>query len=78
VRKVLPLVATQKPEEAQAAPREALSALDKAAQKGVIHDNAAARRKSRLTRQFNIAAAAAAEAKQEPAPKTRRRTKKES
>ena len=30
--------------------REAVSALDRAAQKGVIHPNAAARRKSRLMR----------------------------
>lgn len=77
VRKVLPLVAGQKPEEAEAALREAVSALDKAAQKGVIHENAAARRKSRLTRQYNRGVEAAAQAKQEAAPKTRRRTKKE-
>ena len=35
-------------EKAQAATLEAISALDKAAQKGVIHKNNAARRKSRL------------------------------
>ena len=40
-------------EEAQAALGRAIVALDKAAQKGVIHSNSAARRKSRLARQFN-------------------------
>ena len=33
--------------------REAASALDKAAQKGVIHPNNAARRKSRLMKRLN-------------------------
>ena len=37
-----------KPEEARAATLAAISALDKAAQKGVIHRNNAARRKGRL------------------------------
>ena len=36
------------PEEARAATLAAVSALDRAAQKGVIHRNNAARRKSRL------------------------------
>ncbi len=40
-------------EEARQAVREAVSALDKAAQKGVIHKNKAARRKSRLMTQLN-------------------------
>ena len=40
-------------EAAKAATLEAISALDKAAQKGVIHKNNAARRKSRLMKQFN-------------------------
>jgi small subunit ribosomal protein S20 len=44
---------------AEAAVREAVSALDKAAQKGVIHPNAAARGKSRLLKRFNLATAAA-------------------
>ena len=35
-------------EEAQAATMTAISALDKAAEKGIIHKNNAARRKSRL------------------------------
>jgi small subunit ribosomal protein S20 len=37
-------------EDSQALLNQALSALDKAAAKGVIHRNAAARRKSRLIR----------------------------
>ena len=37
-----------KPEEARAATLAAISALDRAAQKGVIHRNNAARRKGRL------------------------------
>ncbi len=35
------------------ATREAISALDKAAEKGVLHKNNAARRKSRLMRRLN-------------------------
>jgi small subunit ribosomal protein S20 len=42
-------------EEAEAVAREAMSALDKAAQKGVIHKNNAARRKSRLIKHLNQA-----------------------
>ena len=40
-------------EAAQAATLEAISALDKAAQKGVLHKNNAARRKSRLMKRLN-------------------------
>ncbi|HEY72933.1 MAG: 30S ribosomal protein S20 [Chloroflexi bacterium] len=40
-------------EEAREAVRVAVVALDKAAQKGVIHKNNAARRKSRLMQQLN-------------------------
>jgi small subunit ribosomal protein S20 len=42
---------------AEAAVREAVSALDRAAQKGVIHKNAAARGKARLLKRFNLATA---------------------
>ncbi len=50
--------------------RAAISALDKAAQKGVIHDNAAARGKSRLLKRYNLAIASgvAAAASAVPAP----------
>jgi small subunit ribosomal protein S20 len=42
--------------------KEAISALDVAAKKGVIHPNNAARRKSRLVKAYNVATAAAAAA----------------
>lgn len=40
-------------EEAREAVRRAQAALDKAAKKGVIHENKAARRKSRLMEQLS-------------------------
>jgi len=40
-------------EEAREAVSVAISALDKAAEKGIIHKNNAARRKSRLMRRLN-------------------------
>jgi small subunit ribosomal protein S20 len=42
---------------AEAAVKQAIITLDKAAQKGVIHPNNAARRKSRLMRKLNLARA---------------------
>jgi small subunit ribosomal protein S20 len=79
VRKVLPLISGGRLEEAEGAVREAMSALDKAAEKGVIHPNNAARRKSRLVLKFNAAqsAAAVAAAEEPPAKPARRATKKE-
>jgi small subunit ribosomal protein S20 len=44
-------------EEARAAVAEAVSYLDKAAEKKIIHENNAARRKSRLLKKLNQAAA---------------------
>ena len=62
------------PNTAEAAVREAISALDRAAQDGVIHSNAAARSKSRLLKRFNLAmagiVAAAAAAPPPAAPET--------
>jgi small subunit ribosomal protein S20 len=46
-------------EAAQEAVAAAISALDKAAEKGVIHPNNAARRKSRLMKKLNEAQASA-------------------
>jgi small subunit ribosomal protein S20 len=43
-------MAESTPQEARKATLEAISALDKAAEKGIIHKNNAARRKSRLMR----------------------------
>jgi len=48
-------------EAARTAVVESISALDKAAEKGIIHPNNAARRKSRLMKKLNRAQAAAAE-----------------
>ena len=48
----------------QAAITEAVSALDKAVAKGVIHANNAARRKSRLVKKYNQEQAPAPEAPQ--------------
>lgn len=47
------------PANAEAAVRAAVSALDRAAQKNVIHDNAASRGKSRLLKRYNLATATA-------------------
>ncbi len=49
--------AEQQAEGAASAARTAVKRLDKAAAKGVIHKNAAARRKSRLQRRLNKIAA---------------------
>ncbi len=51
-------LAGNKEAEAQEALRKAVSALDHAAEKGVIHRNNAARRKSRLMLAYNKAFAA--------------------
>jgi small subunit ribosomal protein S20 len=48
----------QNPAEAQETLRTAISALDRAAKKGVIHPNNAARRKSRLMKRYNSVVAA--------------------
>ena len=54
---------------AEEAVREAISALDKAAQKGVIHPNGAARSKSRILKRYNLAVATSvAAAAGKPAP----------
>ena len=57
-------IAAGDPEAARLAVRAALSKLDRAAKKGVVHANAAARRKSRLLLKYNAAVAAI----QAPAP----------
>ena len=57
-------IAAGDPEAARLAVRAALSKLDRAAKKGVVHANAAARRKSRLVLKYNAAVAAI----QAPAP----------
>ena len=52
-KKARRLIAEGRLEEAREAVHEAQAAFDKAAQKGVIHKNKAARRKSRLMQQLN-------------------------
>ena len=53
VRKLRAILAKGDGAEAKEALAETVSAIDKAAKKGVVHDNAAARYKSRLTRRVN-------------------------
>jgi small subunit ribosomal protein S20 len=69
-------VSTVGQEGSEESVRAAISALDRAAQQGVIHKNAAARSKSRLLKRFNFAtaqavagAAAVEEPKKKAAPK---------
>jgi len=52
VKRARTLIDSGKHEEAQEAVRVAASALDKAASKGIIHKNNAARRKSRLAQRL--------------------------
>ena len=62
------LISLGKLESAQAAVVATISSLDKAAEKGVIHPNNAARRKSRLLKKLNQALAlSSVETKQEEA-----------
>lgn len=55
VRKFERALAAGQIEQAKELLVKAISRLDKAAKKGVIHPNAAARKKSRLTRRLNAA-----------------------
>jgi small subunit ribosomal protein S20 len=55
VRKARSLIERGHVEEAREAVQAAVRALDKAAAKGIIHKNNAARRKSRLMQQLNQA-----------------------
>ena len=55
-RKVVALTETAAKEDAQATLAVASGLLDKAAHKGIIHKNAAARKKSRLAKKVNAMA----------------------
>lgn len=68
-------IAAGDPETAREAVRTAFSNLDRAAKKGVIHANAAARRKSRLVLKYNAAVAALQSPPPEAEKPQRRRTK---
>ena len=72
IRKAEQLIFNGQPGED--AVREAISTLDKAAVKGIIHKNNAARRKSRLMKKLNTQAAIAAAAAAKPARKSSRKT----
>ena len=52
VRKTFAAIDTGDKETAEVVAQKAISALDKAAQKGVLHKNNAARRKSRLMKRL--------------------------
>ncbi len=52
VKKARMAIASNDPQKAEEATRLAISALDKAAEKGTIHKNNAARRKSRLMKRL--------------------------
>ena len=56
VRRAIQALEGPDPAEAPAAVARAVSALDRAATKGVVHRNNAARRKSRLMKRLNKAA----------------------
>jgi small subunit ribosomal protein S20 len=57
VKKAELAIQTGEPDEAANAVREAMSMLDRVANRGVIHRNNAARRKSRLMAKFNAMSA---------------------
>ncbi len=55
IKRTRSLIAAGRLEEAEVEALQAIRALDRAAQKGVIHQNNAARRKSRLVQHLNKA-----------------------
>ena len=59
IKKARTLIEQGSLDEAEAVVVQAVSALDRAAEKGVIHRNNAARRKSRLVKMLNQAKASA-------------------
>lgn len=65
-------IAAGDPDASREAVRSAISVLDRAAQKNVIHPNNAARRKSRLLLKFNAAVAALQVPAEEQAPRKER------
>jgi small subunit ribosomal protein S20 len=60
VKRTRELIAAGKIEEAETVALQAMRSLDKAAQRGIIHKNKAARSKSRLMKQLNQAREAVA------------------
>ena len=70
VKKAQDAIGTGDSEAAVESTNQAIKVLDKAATKGIIHRNTAARRKSRLMAKLNHLSAA------QPAPKPTRRTRR--
>lgn len=62
VKKLRAAIASGDGEAAKSLLPAAVAEIDKAARKGVVHDNAAARYKSRLTKRINALAAGAGKA----------------
>jgi small subunit ribosomal protein S20 len=60
LRKMNEVLTTNNPEEVQKDLAPTFSMLDRSVQKGVLHKNAASRRKSRLMAKFNALAAKSA------------------
>lgn len=56
VTKAEKLIASKKSSEAETEVKQAISSLDRAAKKKVIHPNTAARKKSRLMKKLNTSA----------------------
>ena len=75
VRRAELTMASADPQASAEAVRIAVSALDRAAQKGSLHRKSVARRKSRLTKKHSAVLATAVVA-EEAAPVRKRRTKK--
>lgn len=69
-------MASADPQAPAEAVRIAVSALDRAAQKGALHPRGVARRKASLMKKYNTVLAAPVVAEEEAAPVRKRRTKK--
>jgi small subunit ribosomal protein S20 len=69
-------MASADPQASVEAVRIAISALDRAGQKGALHHRSVARRKARLMKKHSTVLAAATVAEEKAAPVRKRRTKK--
>lgn len=78
IKKANVSIASGDPEAAGAAVRQAISALDRAAKKGVLHRGSVARRKSRLQRRLKAVAGLLQTASPEPAAAKKTPAKKRS
>ncbi len=75
IKKAESLISSSELESAEKAVLVAVSTLDRAAEKGVIHTNNAARHKARLMKKLNVARAETAKAEVKPEKKPTRRRK---